>query len=86
MAFMPPLLTPEKLPDFLYQHLQNLELYSPFVELSLSTQNFKEALIVVIKWGGIAEAAISALLGRIDSIIKYSPFLITKVVPKGETV
>ena len=40
----------------------------------------------MIKQGGTAEAAISAMLGKIDNIIKYSPFLIAEVAPKGETV
>jgi hypothetical protein len=43
-------------------------------------------LIVAIKQGGTAEAAISAVLKKIDSMIKYSPFLAAKVAPKGELV
>jgi hypothetical protein len=35
-----------------------------------SAPKFEEALIVVIKQGGTAEAAICAVLERIDSIIR----------------
>jgi hypothetical protein len=46
----------------------------------------KETLIIAIKQGGIAKVAISAVLKRIDSMVKCSPFLIVKVAPKGEIV
>jgi hypothetical protein len=38
----------------------------------------------VIKQEETAKAAISAVLERIDSMIKCSPFLITEVAPRGE--
>jgi hypothetical protein len=34
----------------------------------------------------MAEAAISAVLEKVDSMIKYSPFLAAEVAPKGEIV
>ena len=43
---------------------------------SLSALNFKETLIVTIKQGGIAEAAISGVIKTIDSIINCSFFLV----------
>ena len=58
----------------------------PWKNLLPSAPNFKETLIVAIKQGGIAKAAISAVLKRIDSIVKYNPFLIVEVAPKGEIV
>ena len=70
---------------FLREHLQNLRLF-PWKNLLPSAPNFKETLIVAIKQGGIAKAAISAVLKRIDSIVKYSPFLIVEVALKGEIV
>ena len=35
---------------------------------------------------GTAEAAISTVLEKIDSMIKHSPFLTAEVAPKGEIV
>jgi hypothetical protein len=43
-------------------------------------------LIVAIKQGGTAEAAISTVLEKINNIIKYSPFLTAEVALKGEIV
>jgi hypothetical protein len=43
-------------------------------------------LIVAIKQGGIAEAAISDVIERIDNIIKCSLFLVAKGAPSGEIV
>jgi len=43
-------------------------------------------LIVAIKQGGTAEAAISDVIEKIDNMIKWSPFLITEVALKGEIV
>jgi hypothetical protein len=43
-------------------------------------------LIVVIKQGGTAKAAISTVLKKINNIIKHSPFLAAEVAPKGEIV
>jgi hypothetical protein len=40
----------------------------------------------VIKQGETAEAAFRAVLKRIDSMIRYSSFLITEVAPKGKIV
>ena len=40
----------------------------------------------MIKQGGTAEAAIHAVLERIDSMIRYSSFRITKVAPRGKIV
>jgi hypothetical protein len=47
-------------------------------KLSLSAPNFEETLIVAIKQGGTAEAAISDVIETIDSTINYSLFLIAK--------
>jgi hypothetical protein len=83
---MPP---PEKLPDCIISSVSIFKTWSyvlPWQNFAPSTPNLEETLIVVIKQGGTAEAAISAVLKRIDSMIKCSPFLITKVAPKGEIV
>jgi hypothetical protein len=48
--------------------------------------NFKKTLIVAIKQGGIAEAAISGVIKTIDSIINRTLFLIAKWSPSGEIV
>jgi hypothetical protein len=86
--FMPPLphtgVTPG-LHHFLFEHLQNLELCVSLLE-PFPAPNFKETLIVAIKQGGRAKAAISTVLEKIDSMIKHSPFLAAKVAFKGEIV
>jgi hypothetical protein len=46
--------------------------------LSLSAQNFEEILMVAIKQGGTAKAAISGVIKTIDSTINYNLFLIAK--------
>jgi hypothetical protein len=54
------------------------------MELFPKCSEFEETLMVAIKQGGTAEAAISTVLEKINSIIKYSPFPAAKVAPKGE--
>jgi len=44
--------------------------------LSPSAPNFEETLMVAIKQGGIAKAAISGVIKTIDSIINCSLFLV----------
>jgi ABC-type methionine transport system permease subunit len=46
----------------------------------------EEILIVATKHGGIAKAAISTVLKKIDSMVKCIPFLIVELAPKGEIV
>jgi hypothetical protein len=53
-----------------------LKLYSFVIEPSPSTPNFEETLIVAIKQGVAAKAAISSGIKTIDSIINYSLFLL----------
>jgi hypothetical protein len=49
--------------------------------LSLSAQNFEETLLVAIKQGETAEAAIGGVIKTIDSITNHSLFLIAKWSP-----
>jgi hypothetical protein len=49
--------------------------------LSLSTPNFEETLVVAIKQGGTAEAAIGGVIETIDSMTNHSLFLIAKWSP-----
>jgi hypothetical protein len=44
----------------------------------LSAPNFEKTLIVAIKQGGTAEAAIGGVIEMIDSIINRTLFLVTK--------
>ena len=69
-AFFPPL-------SFfkIWSHI--LSLY----DLSLSAPNFEETLIIAIKQGGTAKAAIGGVIKTINSIINYSLFSITKWFP-----
>jgi hypothetical protein len=46
--------------------------------ISLSAPNFEKTLLVVIKQGGIAKAAIDGVINIIDSIINFTLFLVTK--------
>jgi hypothetical protein len=46
--------------------------------LSLSTSNFEETLIVVIKYRDIAEMAISGVIETINSTTNYIYFLLVK--------
>jgi hypothetical protein len=39
--------------------------------------------MVAIKQGGTTEAAISAMLEKINSMIKHNPFLAVEVAPEG---
>jgi hypothetical protein len=63
-----------------------LESYSFIIGPFPKCFEFEKTLTVAIKQGGIAKAAISAVLEKSDSKIKYNPFLATKVAPKGEIV
>jgi hypothetical protein len=63
---------------FFFKCFQNLELYSFLIKTFLSAPNLEKILIVAIKQGGTARAAISIVIKTIDSIINYGLFLITK--------
>ena len=49
--------------------------------LSPSAPNFEETLMVAIKQGGTAKAAISGVIEMIDSMINRSLFLVAKGSP-----
>jgi len=49
--------------------------------LSPSAPNFEETLMVAIKQGGTAKAAISGVIETIDSMINRSLFLVAKGSP-----
>jgi hypothetical protein len=63
-----------------------LELYYFVIEPFPSAPNFEKTLIVAIKQGVTAEAAISGVIETIDNIINHSFFLVAKVSPQGEMV
>jgi hypothetical protein len=49
--------------------------------LSPSAPNFEETLMVVIKQGGTAQAAIGGVIAKFDSMTNLSLFLIAKWSP-----
>jgi hypothetical protein len=78
------LLTSEKLPGCIISLLSVFKNWSHILLIlnpSLSAPNFEETLIVVIKYGGIAETAISGVIETIDSTTNYSYFLLAKWSP-----
>jgi hypothetical protein len=84
-----PLLTSEKLPDYIISPLSVFKNKSHIFliwNLSLIAPNFEETLMVVIKHGGIAETVISGVIKTIDSTTNHSYFLLTKWSPLGEIV
>ena len=54
--------------------------------LSLSTPNYEETLIVAIKQGGTVKTAIDDVNETIDSMINRSYFLVTDRFPRGQIV
>ena len=78
---MDTLLTSEKLPGCIISPLSDFKNWSHILltwNLSLSTPNFEETLMVVIKHGDIAETAISGVIKTINSITNHSYFLLAK--------
>ncbi len=66
---------------FLSEYLQNLEPYSFVIEPFPKCSEFEETLMVAIKQGGTAEAAIGGVIETIDSMTNRSLFLIAKWSP-----
>jgi hypothetical protein len=50
-------------------------------DLSLSAPNFEKTLIVAIKQGGTAKAAIGGVIETIDIMVNYSLFLMLEWPP-----
>ena len=75
-----PLLTSEKLPGCIISPLSAFKNWSHILliwHLSLSAPDFKETLIVVIKYKSTAETAISSVIKTVGNTINYSCFLFT---------
>ena len=56
----------------IWSHIISLE------DLSLSAPNFGKTVIVAIKQGGTAEAAIGGVIETIDSMINHDHFLVAE--------